>query len=49
MVEKYEINAMEKEESWRLFRIMGELVEGFDAGYHSTSGYHLWICTLEAG
>ena len=31
MVEKYEINAMEKEESWRLFRIMGELVEGFDA------------------
>jgi uncharacterized protein (TIGR00730 family) len=31
MVEKYEINAMEKEESWRLFRYMGELVEGFDA------------------
>jgi uncharacterized protein (TIGR00730 family) len=31
MVEKYEINAMEKEESWRLFRIMGELVEGFDS------------------
>ncbi|HJX03637.1 MAG TPA: TIGR00730 family Rossman fold protein [Dehalococcoidia bacterium] len=26
----YEINDMAKEESWRLFRIMGELVEGFD-------------------
>jgi uncharacterized protein (TIGR00730 family) len=30
MVERYEINQLEKEESWRLFRIMGELVEGFD-------------------
>ncbi len=30
MVEKYEINALEKEESWRLFRIIGEMVEGFD-------------------
>jgi uncharacterized protein (TIGR00730 family) len=27
---KYEINKLEKEESWRLFRIIGELVEGFD-------------------
>jgi uncharacterized protein (TIGR00730 family) len=27
----YEINKIEKEESWRLFRIMGEFVEGFDA------------------
>jgi uncharacterized protein (TIGR00730 family) len=30
MPEKYEINALEKEESWRLFRYIGELVEGFD-------------------
>ena len=30
MVEKYEINEFEKEESWRLFKYMGELVEGFD-------------------
>lgn len=30
MPEKYEINQLEKEESWRLFRIIGELVEGFD-------------------
>lgn len=28
---QYEINQLEKEESWRLFRIIGELVEGFDA------------------
>jgi uncharacterized protein (TIGR00730 family) len=27
----YEINQLAKEESWRLFRIMGELVEGFDS------------------
>ncbi len=27
----YEINQLEKEESWRMFRIIGELVEGFDA------------------
>jgi len=27
---KYEINELAKEESWRMFRIMGELVEGFD-------------------
>ena len=26
----YEINDLAKEESWRIFRIMGELVEGFD-------------------
>ncbi len=26
----YEINELAKEESWRMFRIMGELVEGFD-------------------
>ncbi len=30
MVERYEINQMGKEESWRLFRIIGEMVEGFD-------------------
>ncbi len=28
--DKYEINKLEKEESWRMFRIIGELVEGFD-------------------
>ena len=27
----YEINELEKKESWRLFRIIGEFVEGFDA------------------
>lgn len=27
----FEINQLAKEESWRLFRIMGELVEGFDS------------------
>jgi uncharacterized protein (TIGR00730 family) len=27
---KFEINKLEKEESWRMFRIIGELVEGFD-------------------
>jgi uncharacterized protein (TIGR00730 family) len=31
MAERYEINQLAKEESWRLFRIMGELVEGFDS------------------
>lgn len=30
MTNGYEINDLAKEESWRLFRIMGELVEGFD-------------------
>ncbi|MFB6291704.1 MAG: TIGR00730 family Rossman fold protein [Candidatus Bipolaricaulia bacterium] len=30
MEESYEINELEKEESWRMFRIIGELVEGFD-------------------
>ena len=30
MRQEYEINALEKEESWRMFRIIGELVEGFD-------------------
>jgi uncharacterized protein (TIGR00730 family) len=28
--EKYEINQLEKEESWRMFRIIGEMVSGFD-------------------
>jgi len=27
---EYEINELAKEESWRMFRIIGELVEGFD-------------------
>jgi len=27
---EYEINKLAKEESWRMFRIIGELVEGFD-------------------
>lgn len=30
MEENYEINELAKEESWRMFRIIGELVEGFD-------------------
>ena len=30
MMNGYEINELEKKESWRLFRIMGEFVEGFD-------------------
>jgi uncharacterized protein (TIGR00730 family) len=30
MAYEYEINALVKEESWRMFRIIGELVEGFD-------------------
>ena len=30
MPQRYEINELAKEESWRLFRIIGELVEGFD-------------------
>jgi uncharacterized protein (TIGR00730 family) len=31
MTYEYEINDLAKEESWRMFRIMGELVEGFDS------------------
>jgi uncharacterized protein (TIGR00730 family) len=30
MADRFEINQYNKEESWRLFRIIGELVEGFD-------------------
>ncbi len=30
MEQGYEINELAKEESWRMFRIIGELVEGFD-------------------
>lgn len=30
MTDKYEINSLAKEESWRLFKYIGELVEGFD-------------------
>jgi hypothetical protein len=30
MRNRYEINQLEKQESWRLFRIIGEFVEGFD-------------------
>lgn len=30
MRQEYEINELAKEESWRMFRIIGELVEGFD-------------------
>jgi len=26
----YEINELKKEDSWRMFRIIGEFVEGFD-------------------
>lgn len=30
-MDQFEINALRKEEPWRLFRILGEFVEGFDA------------------
>jgi len=30
MPQAYEINELAKEESWRMFRIIGELVDGFD-------------------
>lgn len=30
MVNEYEINQLAKEESWRMFRILGEFVEGFE-------------------
>jgi uncharacterized protein (TIGR00730 family) len=30
MPREYQINEWQKEESWRMFRIMGEFVEGFD-------------------
>lgn len=30
MRNRYEINLLEKENSWRMFRIIGEFVEGFD-------------------
>ena len=30
MQQDYEINELAKEESWRMFRIIGEMVEGFD-------------------
>jgi len=30
MTQEYEINDLAKEESWRMFRVIGELVEGFD-------------------
>ncbi|OGO32748.1 MAG: Rossman fold protein, TIGR00730 family [Chloroflexi bacterium RBG_16_56_11] len=31
MPTEYEINQLAKEDSWRMFRIIGELVEGFDS------------------
>jgi uncharacterized protein (TIGR00730 family) len=31
MQDRYEINELAKEESWRMFRIIGEFVEGFDS------------------
>jgi uncharacterized protein (TIGR00730 family) len=31
MPKEYEINQLAKEESWRMFRIIGEMVEGFDS------------------
>lgn len=30
MYEKYQINELKKEDSWRLFRIIGDFVDGFD-------------------
>jgi len=34
MPEKYEINQLGKDESWRMFRIMGEMVTGYDELSH---------------
>jgi hypothetical protein len=31
MPNDYEINQLAKEDSWRMFRIIGEFVEGFDS------------------
>jgi uncharacterized protein (TIGR00730 family) len=31
MNERYQVNLLAKEESWRLFKIIGEFVDGFDA------------------
>ena len=30
MIEKYQINKLRKEDSWKLFRIIGDFVDGFD-------------------
>ncbi|RMA97273.1 LOG family protein [Hydrogenothermus marinus] len=30
MFEKYQINELKKEEAWRLFRILGDFIDGFD-------------------
>jgi hypothetical protein len=43
---EYEINDLAKEESWRMFRIIGELVEGFDK---LTGGEHLRFGPHQAG
>ncbi len=34
MNERYQVNLLAKEESWRLFKIIGEFVDGFDALPH---------------
>ena len=31
MAHEYEINDLVKEDTWRMFRIIGEFVEGFDS------------------
>ena len=38
MTNGYEINEFAKEDSWRMFRIMGEMVEGFDRIYEIADG-----------
>ena len=44
MTDGYEINDMAKEESWRIFRIMGEMVEGFDKSFRCRAGCNdLWF------
>ncbi|MGI2335029.1 MAG: TIGR00730 family Rossman fold protein [Dehalogenimonas sp.] len=61
MVNNYEINELGKEESWRMFRIIGEFVEGFDklsgvqpavtiyGSARVTPGDQLYIQTEEIG
>ena len=53
MAQGYEINELAKEDSWRMFRIIGELVEGFDelnlsmrcwcAGMTIATGWSAWL------